>query len=151
MTSAEARSLLKAIAKSELYGEYHTRPKSWELSYANKIVVVSPKWFKPECRTKENQLFLALGGLGCDPDKMRCEVYGTFLANEEETLVARYNIIGVMKDECIPKWAKEKVKEYHDEILEEIFALYNEDKYTEEGYNTAIAQIEEIEKIFRED
>lgn len=154
MTNEEVRSLLEslleAIAESELYGEYHTRPKSGELSYENKIVVVSPKWFKPMYRVKENQLFLALDGLGCDPDKTRCEVYGMFLVNEEQAWVERYNIIGIMKDECIPKWAKERVKEYADEILEEIFALDSEGKYTEESYNRDTDKIMEIAKIFEE-
>ena len=76
-----------------------------------KVFVLSPKILKEKYWAPENQLWLATGGFGCDPNKIGRAVYATCLSDGEQTRWNRENIIGVIKPDCMPKWAEEKLAE----------------------------------------
>lgn len=82
-----------------------------EIDYKGKLLVLKPTVLKESCRKPENQLFLAEGGFGCSPNSRGRKVYGKFLSDGEETHFSRDNFLGVIKDECIPEWAAEKLAE----------------------------------------
>lgn len=81
------------------------------LDYEGKVVIVSPKFFTPKYHKPEYQLFLAQSGFGCSPTAGGRKIYGVFLADGESTNLTRANVLGVIKEECMPEWAKEKVQE----------------------------------------
>ncbi len=95
----------------ELFTSEQVIPKSYLQDYTNKILIIKPSWFKPEYRSPKNQLFLAECGFGCDPSKMGTAVYGQFLIDGERTRIERFDFLGIIADEFVPKWAKEKVNE----------------------------------------
>ena len=88
----------------------------------DKVIVLSPKCLKEEYWSPENQLWLATGGFGCEPDKIGRAVYATCLFDGEQTRWNRHNVIGVIKPELMPAWAEERLKEIQqkDEPIEEI-------------------------------
>ena len=88
----------------------------------DKVIVLSPKCLKEEYWSPENQLWLATGGFGCEPDKIGRAVFATCLFDGEETRWNRQNVIGVIKDELMPEWAQERLKELkqENEPVEEI-------------------------------
>lgn len=83
--------------------------------YEGEVVVISHKSLKEEYWSPENQLWLATDGFGCDPTKIGRAVYATCLMDNERSRWDRGQIVGVIKDELLPGWAKEKLKEFIDE------------------------------------
>lgn len=83
-------------------GDY--RPLESGETYEGKFVIIAPDFFKPEYRSAKYQLFLALGGFGCDPSKIGNAVFGKDC--EETYRQERYNILGVATDEAIAQWEK---------------------------------------------
>lgn len=84
------------------------------MDYTKKLLILSPNVLKDQYKTPEDQLFYATGGFGCDPTKMGRKVFGFFLKDGEDTHFARGDFLGVIKDECIPDWAYDKLNEYEE-------------------------------------
>ena len=85
--------------------------KDGQIDYAGKVVVINPNLFKDQYKTPDDQLFLAEGGFGCQPNSRGRKVFGQFLKDGEQTHYQRSDIIGVLKDEYLPEWAQEKLAE----------------------------------------
>ena len=81
-----------------------------EGDYEGKVLALKPSVLKQEYRTPEYQLFVATAGFGCDPSKMGQEIYGYFLKDDEHTHFRRSQFIGVVDEEYLPDWAKEKLE-----------------------------------------
>lgn len=81
-----------------------------ETDYEGKLLVMNPSTLKDQYKTPDFQLFFATSGFGCDPTKLGTAVYGFFLKDDEHTNFRRSDFIGVIKDECIPEWAQEKLQ-----------------------------------------
>ena len=62
-------------------------------------------------KTPKDQLFLASHGNGCKPNAIGRKVFGQFLSDGEKTHFCRDKILGVIRDEYLPEWAKEKLLE----------------------------------------
>lgn len=79
-----------------------------QIDYTGQVVVLDPTIFKDEYKQPERQLFLAKFGNGCRPDALGTKVYGHHLHNGKECYYRRSEILGVMKLDLVPDWAKEK-------------------------------------------
>ena len=91
-----------------------------EGDYEGKLLILRPSTLKDEYKTPEDQLFFATSGFGCDPTKIGTAVYGFFLKDDEHTHFRRSDFIGVIKDECVPDWAKEKLEALNSSESEDI-------------------------------
>ena len=76
--------------------------------YEDKVLVLKPSSLKDEYKTPDFQLFYATGGFGCDPTKIGTSVSGVFLKDDEFAQFRRADFLGVIKDEHLPDWAREK-------------------------------------------
>lgn len=83
-----------------------------ETDYEDRLIVMKPTSLKDEYKSPDYQLFFATGGFGCDPKARGTAVTGHFLKDDEYAQFRRSDFIGVIKDECIPEWAQEKLKLY---------------------------------------
>lgn len=79
--------------------------------YTGKLLILRDTSLKEEYRTPENQLFYAIGGFGCSPTASGRKVFGYFLSDGEKTQFNRHDFIGVIADEHIPDWAREKLEQ----------------------------------------
>lgn len=79
--------------------------------FAGKVLVVSPYSLLERYWSQENQLWYAHDGLGCNPYATGEFIRSTCLGDGEETFWHREDFIGVLKDELLPAWASEKLKE----------------------------------------
>lgn len=84
---------------------------SAEGDYTGKLLILKPRTLKDDYRTPDFQLFYAQSGFGCRPTSSGRKVYGIFLKDGEKTYFSRSDFIGVIKDEHIPEWAKERLDE----------------------------------------
>ena len=109
---SEAR---KEWDKLGLFEAKHCVDSDEPMNYEDKLLVLSPDVLKDEYKTPKDQLFLAKGGFGCHPDKIGTKVFGYFLKDGENTHFARGDFLGVLKDEYIPDWAREKLSNQSEE------------------------------------
>lgn len=85
--------------------------KDGDIDYTGKVLVLKPSILKDEYKTPEDQLFLAESGFGCTPNARGRKVFGKFLKDGEETNFQRGDFIGILKEEHLPEWAKERLAE----------------------------------------
>lgn len=76
-----------------------------------KIIAIDPKVLKPEFRRADRQLYLVTGGFGASANSRGSAVFCTNLHTGESTRYERLDIMGEVKPECMPDWAKEKAQE----------------------------------------
>lgn len=85
--------------------------KDEQLDYEGKLLVLKPEILRDEYKTPDDQLFYATGGFGTKPNARGRKVFGYFFKDNEESQYYREDFIGVVKDECLPEWAKDKLAE----------------------------------------
>ena len=98
-----------------LFNGKHIAKSNESQNYAGKLLILCDSVLKEECRTPENQLFLAGGGFGCDPDASGRKIFGQFLSDGEQTHFNRSDFVGIIADEHIPQWAKEKLEQINEQ------------------------------------
>ena len=76
-----------------------------------KVLVMSPFTLKESYWAPENQLWLATGGFGCAPNAAGRAVYATCLGDGEQTRWNRSDFIGILREEHLPEWARESLKQ----------------------------------------
>lgn len=80
-----------------------------------KVLVMSPFTLKESCWAPENQLWLATGGFGCVPTAAGRAVYATCLGDGEQTRWNRSDFIGILREEHLPDWARERLEQLRQE------------------------------------
>ena len=120
LTDLFCNQVRKAWQKLGFFDHSHcVSEQDGEIDYKGKVLVLKPTVLKEECRMPDNQLFLATGGFGCAPDSHGRKVLGYFLNDREETHFYRADFIGVIREECLPNWARELAEETVDQAEEE--------------------------------
>lgn len=106
-----AKDIQKMYAELGLFTREHIIKSDEPQDYTDKLLILRDTSLVEEKRTPENQLFLASGGFGCSPGKTGRKVLGQFLSDGEKTHFYRQDFIGVIADEHIPDWAREKLEQ----------------------------------------
>ena len=104
----QVRRMYKALG---FFGSEHTVRSNEPQDYTDKLLIIRDTVLAEEYRTPENQLFFAKAGFGCDPTASGRKVFGQFLSDGEKTHFNRSDFVGVIADEHIPDWAREKLAE----------------------------------------
>ena len=99
------------LAKLHLFGAEHCEPNSGEQDFTGRVLILSPDTLRESYWQPENQLWLALSGFGCQPHARGRSVLCTCLGDGETTRWNRSEFVGIIRDECIPDWAAEKLGE----------------------------------------
>ena len=104
--TAQIRAAYDAL---DLFRKDHCVPVSQQKDLRGTVLVLSPEAMRENCWYPNNQLWLATGGFGCDPNARGRAVYATCLWDGEETRWDRGDFLGVLKDEHMPEWARERL------------------------------------------
>ena len=115
LTNIFANQVRRAWAELGLFDRQHC---TTDEDYRRKVVIIRPDTLKDEYKTPENQLFYAEGGNGCRIDSLGTKVFGQHLNDGEKGYYRRAEIVGVISDEYLPDWAKEKVEAIRSESEE---------------------------------
>lgn len=78
---------------------------------AGKLVVLDADVLYPEFQNSMHQLYLAVGGFGCNPKGSGNAIFAENLYTGESCRIERYEVIGVIKQDKLPQWAKDKLEE----------------------------------------
>ena len=86
-------------------------PGSNSAPYGNQLVVIRPESMVASARTADEQLLLATGGNGCNPDARGQAVFCKNLFTGKTVRWERHDIAGIILPECIPVWAHQRLAE----------------------------------------
>lgn len=104
-----AKHVIREFEKLNLFTRDHCEDELGD--FEGKVVVISHKYLKEKYWAPENQLWLATSGFGCYADKIGQSVGAMCLIDGDKTDWRRQNVVGVLKEEFMPEWAKEKLLE----------------------------------------
>ena len=96
-----------------VFTKEHCIPDDHKSNIVGKVVVLNAETKRYEYQLPAYQLILTEGGSGATGGRGQA-VFGTCLATGERARWERYDVLGEIKPECMPDWAKEalaKVKE----------------------------------------
>ena len=95
-----------------LFGPEQCEPDSCSsLDYEGKVLVLSPEALGESCWSQEHQLWYAHDGFGCSPHAIGRSIRCTCLGDGEEACWERTDFVGVLKEDILPDWAREKLAE----------------------------------------
>lgn len=81
------------------------------LDYTGRVLLLKASVLKESCLIPQNQLWYAEHGFGCSPTASGRAVFATCLGDGERARWNRADFSGVLKDEFLPDWAREKLQE----------------------------------------
>lgn len=84
-------------------------PLNEDTDIHDKIVAMKASYLRPEYRRTDRQLYLVTGGFGASANSRGRAVYCTNIHTGENTRFERYQVLGEVKPECMPEWAKTKL------------------------------------------
>ncbi|OCZ54283.1 hypothetical protein A7D23_05810 [Dehalobacter sp. TeCB1] len=93
----------------------HCVPDDTGESIEDKVAVIRQESLRPEYRTADKQLVLISGGFGSQGKARGRAVYVVNLYSGKESRWNRADILGVVKPECIPDWAKHRLRQIEAE------------------------------------
>ena len=85
-------------------------PDGLKADILGKVVAIKDGLLAPECRSRSHQLMLVTGGDGCSTKGwIDLPVFGSNLYSGEQERWRRMDILGVIADDTLPAWAREKL------------------------------------------
>lgn len=93
---------ITVITENECYPDHYSH------DIHDKVIAINAKHLRPEFQRADKQLYYVTGGFGASPNSRGSAVFCTNLYSGRKTRMERYQVLGVVKPECMPEWAKEK-------------------------------------------
>ncbi len=106
----------KANLPGELFTSEHCHPHSYAESIENRVIAIKASALSPEYRRGDMQLVFATHGNGTKANARGSAVYCHHLNSGEHTRFERHDVLGIVRDECIPDWAKESLARIQAQI-----------------------------------
>lgn len=86
---------------------------NYDNSIVGKVVVMRADVFRPEYQRADNQLYLVEGGFGAEANARGRAVYAKNIFTGKSSRFDRQDVLGEIKPERMPEWAKARLKELH--------------------------------------
>ena len=78
----------------------------------NKVIVIKPDKLRREYQRANYQLKLCTGGFGASPNSRGNACFCVDLFSGKSSRFERYEVMGTLKEEQLPKWAKDGLEAY---------------------------------------
>ena len=85
-------------------------PDHYSYDINGKVIAIAPKVLKPEFQRADKQLYLVTGGFGASANSRGSAVFCTNILTGKSTRYERMDVMGEVKPECLPEWAKRKLE-----------------------------------------
>ena len=132
LVSLFADAVLTLWKDLKLYDKNHCYDESEvALDYVGKIVVVNPNVLMDRRKTPDHQLFLVRSVKKSIESDDKDQLNGVFLKSKRTRGVSRTNIIGVLKLDLLPDWAKEEYI-FHTDVIRAVKVFTGETELDEE-------------------
>ena len=87
-------------------------PISGDDDLHDKVIVIKPEKLRREYQRANYQLKLCTGGFGASPNSRGNACFCVDLFSGKSSRFERYEVMGTMKEEQLPKWAKDGLEAY---------------------------------------
>lgn len=104
-----------AFKEKTVLGNGDVEPITNDTSLKNKVVVVKSDVFLREARESRKQLRFCVGGFGAEPNSRGRAVMCDSIYGDEKCRFDRNDILGIIKTDKIPDWAKNKIAQLQAE------------------------------------
>ena len=94
-------------------------PNDYRESIKDKVVAIKPNMLRPEYQTADHQLVYINGGNGAAANARGSACFGFNLYTGQQVRWERYEVMGVVKPECMPDWAMERYTNIQRELDEQ--------------------------------
>ncbi|HHZ05872.1 MAG TPA: hypothetical protein GX401_03690 [Clostridiales bacterium] len=84
-------------------------PDDYSKSINGKVIAINPDVLRNEYRRADRQLYLVTGGFGAEANSRGSAVFCKNLHTGENTRFERRDVMGEVKPDRLPDWAKEKI------------------------------------------
>ncbi len=101
----------KVAVPLKVFTPEHCCPNDYAESIEGKVVAIRLSSLRPEYRRADHQIMLVTGGFGSYGNARGRAVYNTNLYSGKESRWNREDVLGVVKEEFLPDWAKQKLEE----------------------------------------
>ena len=101
----------KVTVPREMFTQEDCLPNDYSQGIEGKVVAVKPDVLRPEYRSADHQLVYITGGSGALGSPHGTTCYGKNLYSGDDVTWKRHEILGEVKPEHLPAWAKEKAAE----------------------------------------
>ncbi len=119
----KATSELKEQQQDKIVcGEDYVRLISGNTSIIHKVIVINAKALSPEMRFSQNQLQFVVGGLGAEDSSRGNAVMCINVSNSEKGIFKRSDVLGILRADKVPIWAKKEMIQLQKTATESIFA-----------------------------
>lgn len=112
---AQAELLQKEVKALDVPVEIITKddciPDDYRKSITGKVVAIDPDVLRNEYRRADRQLYLVTGGFGAKANSRGSAVFCKNLHTGEDTRFERRDVMGEIKPDRLPDWAKEKAND----------------------------------------
>lgn len=104
-----------SLEQQEKRGIYNTLtmedciPDSSGSDYEGQLIVIRANVLQRDKQTADYQLCRATGGFGCRATARGQSVYAVNIYDGRETRYDRADVLGIIRPECVPDWAKDRV------------------------------------------
>lgn len=105
----------RAYQSLRLFDHTHCLPDTQKQDFEGRVVVLSPQALSEQHFTPESQLWLCTGGFGSRAKARGRAVFATNLADGEKAQLCREDFIGIIRENCMPEWAAEKLAELQEQ------------------------------------
>ena len=89
-------------------------PISGDDDLHDKVIVIKPEKLRREYQRANYQLKLCTGGFGASPNSRGNVCFCVDLFSGEKSRFERYEVMGTLKEEQLPKWAKDGLDKYKE-------------------------------------
>ncbi len=83
----------------------------YAMSIEGKVIVISLSALPEQYQTGEDQIYYCDGGNGSRPNPIGRSIFGTSLYDGVKTRWNRSDVVGVLKPELLPDWAKDTMEQ----------------------------------------
>lgn len=111
LMEAFIRQARDAYQSLGLFGPEHCTGDRSEQDFTGKVLILSPDTLRESCWSQQNQLWFAHDGFGCGPNARGRSIRATCLGDGEMTRWNRSDFTGVLDEQYLPDWAREKLEE----------------------------------------
>lgn len=118
----------KADYQAEPFTAEHCYPNDYKQSIESHIVAIKASALLPEYRRGDVQLIYVTGGNGAKANARGSAVFCYHLNNGKHTRFERQDVLGQVKPECIPDWAKQRLADIQKNIAAEKKAASREER-----------------------
>ncbi|MDO4831635.1 MAG: hypothetical protein Q4A46_09205 [Clostridia bacterium] len=119
---SELQEMQRDIKDFAVCDKSFVEPINCSTSINKKVIVIKPNVLYPESRFSQKQLQFVVGGFGAEGNSRGNAVMCINIDNNKAERFDRSDVLGILRDDKIPSWAKDKIRDLQKNIAEPIVA-----------------------------